>query len=862
MPPKTRSSQGEILPATDLTGRRGYGGSTRSNRKSVANSLTSTSETNNELLMTDSSALREIHRQSGGSFECAPQQLQVVPRSLEKEGFGDARSRTSGGLDKFQVTAESHRSQEGGANSHQQLGRAFVLEGAPEEEAGVSGPYSKLISGVNPDKLGFNTDLSSHTIIAGTGPTQGHRGSQIQEETFGSAASSQHQYQQFNSHPASFKEGQGRQQSTQEGEQEQAAEEQQVQQTVPDFRHSSGGIEGFGGQGQSSDQEREQSRRINEISDLNKEILCNFAMNFESIFENKLNSFVNDLSETMNKEINFALKDTLENNLKDYDPTLRNLNEKCDKLLLRDVTVMESLKLLQNEVKPPFNQESLSSRIASILSLLQTNKTDLSIVKGSLIKKNDLEKIGEDLCDLLKEKITQIQNPATNISLTDINAKLEALTLEDKTSGNEWRDEVLLSMDTLMKKIDNIHSESALNKSMLQVVADKPAVDLTGLAAQITDLQRTVGIMSREIVDLKQMKILQSTPKSGIPSGDDIRPDIHETPPGLRDSLIRGSSQLAPSIPLKYESVSEDKVGMRESVPHTQAPVEDWQLQKIILQSLPHMRDWKKFSGRSDENFFDFIDFVDGIILDINPPDTIITTKLGSLLTGIAGEWYRQKRKESGKQPWLYWRNAIIDHFGNSVWQNKMQLAFDENKFDIRTKDPSEWVTKQARVLEAISPDLSKLQRNRKIIFLCNPDIQWNVKLALQKDNWELSELINVLNTMKGNADMKQKYNWTASGFSSRRDDRVVSTRDGKPDTGKQQSEKPKVIGSSEIKRSCRICGDKNHLSYDCPKKPKSGNINAISSDQPEMESEPESSVDNNESEDNHVPEEDEDDSY
>ena len=180
------------------------------------------------------------------------------------------------------------------------------------------------------------------------------------------------------------------------------------------------------------------------------------------------------------------------------------------------------------------------------------------------------------------------------------------------------------------------------------------------------------------------------------------------------------------------------------------------------------MGDCKKFSGKSDENLYDFIDFVDGIILHIHPPDTIITTKLGSLLTDVAGEWYRQKRKESGKQPWLYWKQSIISHFGNSVWQNRMQLAFDENKFDIKTKDPSEWVTKQARTLEAISPDLTKLQRNRKIIFLCNPDVQWNVKLALQRDDWELSDLINVLNTMQGNANMKQKYNWTPSGFSKR----------------------------------------------------------------------------------------------
>ena len=129
MPPKTRSSQGEILPASDLTGRRGHG-RTQGSKNSVNNSVTS--ENVNEKLTTVSAPLSESYRQAEGSDVSPSQQLQTVPGSLEARGRGDAGSWDVGSYDQFQIPSEGHRSQGDGSAHHRELGRAGLLQGASE----------------------------------------------------------------------------------------------------------------------------------------------------------------------------------------------------------------------------------------------------------------------------------------------------------------------------------------------------------------------------------------------------------------------------------------------------------------------------------------------------------------------------------------------------------------------------------------------------------------------------------------------------------------------------------------------------------------------------------------------------------
>ena len=51
----------------------------------------------------------------------------------------------------------------------------------------------------------------------------------------------------------------------------------------------------------------------------------------------------------------------------------------------------------------------------------------------------------------------------------------------------------------------------------------------------------------------------------------------------------------------------------------------DTQVHKLMLQIIPPAKDWTKLSGGNDENLYDFLDYIDGIITSINPPSQIIT---------------------------------------------------------------------------------------------------------------------------------------------------------------------------------------------------------------------------------------------
>ena len=106
---------------------------------------------------------------------------------------------------------------------------------------------------------------------------------------------------------------------------------------------------------------------------------------------------------------------------------------------------------------------------------------------------------------------------------------------------------------------------------------------------------------------------------------------------------------------------------------------EDIATRKLMLQRIPRSNDWPKFYGKSEENFMDLIDFINGIADDCNPPNQIITCRISSLFKGIASHWYLHKRREHGQKPWKWWRQAIISQFFTSVWLSKMQMEFEND---------------------------------------------------------------------------------------------------------------------------------------------------------------------------------------
>ncbi|KNZ44493.1 hypothetical protein VP01_9106g1, partial [Puccinia sorghi] len=61
--------------------------------------------------------------------------------------------------------------------------------------------------------------------------------------------------------------------------------------------------------------------------------------------------------------------------------------------------------------------------------------------------------------------------------------------------------------------------------------------------------------------------------------------------------------------------------------------------------------------------------------------DLAISGRLSSLLKGNARRWFNDVRIANGRQPWSWWKEQIINKWGNPAWRYKLENKFDERIF-------------------------------------------------------------------------------------------------------------------------------------------------------------------------------------
>ena len=134
---------------------------------------------------------------------------------------------------------------------------------------------------------------------------------------------------------------------------------------------------------------------------------------------------------------------------------------------------------------------------------------------------------------------------------------------------------------------------------------------------------------------------------------------------------------------------------------------------KQLRKDFTNVKDWPRFNGEGEYNHYDFIDWVAQTIEEQGMPDKLVTSKLSIVLTGIAREWYIEKRKETGPMPWSGWKSALEARFGTDQWRNNMEETFLKDKFNPAVhKDALVWALKQKKRIRAMTPDIS----SRKIV--------------------------------------------------------------------------------------------------------------------------------------------------
>ncbi|OAV99503.1 hypothetical protein PTTG_25397 [Puccinia triticina 1-1 BBBD Race 1] len=156
--------------------------------------------------------------------------------------------------------------------------------------------------------------------------------------------------------------------------------------------------------------------------------------------------------------------------------------------------------------------------------------------------------------------------------------------------------------------------------------------------------------------------------------------------------------------------------------------------------------EWLKFSGQGEYDHTKFIDWIDTCRSETKVPDEFIhEIKLLSILTGVAGLWYKAMRKDHSTEKWDFWKRAITLQYGTSNWMRKKQEAFDKDKFIAGETPVSSWVTRQYKRLRAFEPQLSLQSINFRLLGLMDREVEYAAKTAMGSTKADMSALINVL---------------------------------------------------------------------------------------------------------------------
>ncbi|KAH9441246.1 hypothetical protein Pst134EB_029913 [Puccinia striiformis f. sp. tritici] len=112
----------------------------------------------------------------------------------------------------------------------------------------------------------------------------------------------------------------------------------------------------------------------------------------------------------------------------------------------------------------------------------------------------------------------------------------------------------------------------------------------------------------------------------------------------------------------------------------------DNDIRKELWKSIPKTHEWEKFSGELPYNHELWLQNVDVFVKDYYLLDHMIISRLTSILTDTAKNWYLGLRINHGDKSWAWWKNAIRTKFGTDHWRWKVQEAFEADRFSLENK--------------------------------------------------------------------------------------------------------------------------------------------------------------------------------
>ncbi|KAH9445062.1 hypothetical protein Pst134EA_024653 [Puccinia striiformis f. sp. tritici] len=249
----------------------------------------------------------------------------------------------------------------------------------------------------------------------------------------------------------------------------------------------------------------------------------------------------------------------------------------------------------------------------------------------------------------------------------------------------------------------------------------------------------------------------------------------------------------------------------------------DKEVRKEIWKAVPGASEWEKFNGELPYNHELWLQNIDVFVRDYYLLDCMIISRLTTILTDTAKNWYLGMRSQHKDESWAWWKNAIITKFGTDNWKWTIQQEFEKDFFSLDNKKVHKWFNTQRERLRAYQPELSEFLVCEKILRRCPGTLDHAFKSRYNKDPIHMSfeEMVIIVKavltgTTRRSSNTSNNYhqfnrNHSAPSYPSKRNESQKQESDAKktPTDPAKNSKGP----------PCFFCQLPGHLSKDCPKK-------------------------------------------
>jgi hypothetical protein len=550
-------------------------------------------------------------------------------------------------------------------------------------------------------------------------------------------------------------------------------------------------------------------------------------------------SFRRNITTTLSNSIQLAV-DKTDDHFKTVKFSITNIANTCNSLLLQSQT----------------NHNHISDLVKSV-RLLHTDSPDKKLVSSCECEFNNLT-IKEDMEELFASLITDVSakleaSRKDLLAIVDVkdkklvhevqrlSAKIESLSAEITAITHDSLESVYREIPSTQEK------QRAMEDSNREANVKEPSQNdmmLFGISHEIKQLAEAVRSrndtcvtkisLEKMIADLSEehrrdFSSLSTKLDQLLSQFRDDGAEVRATISEMNDRM--DSSPLRPSRPGTQHTFNfqqrnnqnrhQGRINdiIRSPVSTSQQGLGVSEMQRQLWAAVNKL-DWPKFSGQGEYDHTEFIDWIDDCREETSIPDEYIQVKLLSILTCVAGQWYKTLRKDHKEEKWDFWREEIRKQYGTSNWMRKKQESFEKDRFVPGETPVSSWVTRQYRRLRAFEPQLSQQSMNFRLLGLMDREVEYATKTAMHLTTADMSTLINVLE------DIVDKTRLGRRKFATKPNDKPpvknVEGRDKLPVTG-------------DIK--CYSCQKPGHTSRNCPSKVHNVGTQEECQDEPSSES-------------------------